>query len=234
MTRKQMVDYYQTYYVPNNMTIAYAGPNSGVTTRIARKFRGMKQGAIPEFSYPEALSKTRQVVRKKMSQSYFILGFKTVPRKNKDSFTVEVIRAILGRGLSGRIVNEIRTKRGFAYDVGCLHEASKDYGFFSVYLNTQKKNLKKSEQIVRRELERLHTLTPKEMREAKNFLEGEYIMELEDVQKHAEASSFWDFCGLGTNVHSYVTEIRKVTKNDVLRVAKSLLQEPTLTILRQD
>jgi predicted Zn-dependent peptidase len=233
LSRKQLIDYYHSHYVPGNITVAYAGPNTGVKAKITRKFSGLRQRPVPLFAYPEASSNKRKIVRKNISQSYLILGFKTVPRKNKDSFALEVIRAILGRGLSGRVVNEIRTRRGYAYDVGCLHEASKDYGFFSVYLSTQKRNLKKSEEIIRRELNKLHTVTPREMEEAKNFLEGEYIMELEDVQKHAEASSFWDFCGLGTNIHSYVSSIQKVTKKDIIAVAEKHLTESTLTILRQ-
>ena len=72
--------------------------------------------------------------------SYVVYGYRTIPRLHQDSYVLDVIKAHLGRGQSGKLFDEIRTKRGLAYDIGVYHYPTKDYGFFAVYFGTDKKN----------------------------------------------------------------------------------------------
>ena len=57
-------------------------------------------------------------VKRKVLNSYMVFGYKTVPRLHKDSCVLDVIQGVLGRGQSGRVFDEVRNKRGLAYEVG--------------------------------------------------------------------------------------------------------------------
>ena len=82
--------------------------------------------------------------RRKIFSSYMILGYNAATRSSKDSYVLDVIRSILGRGQSGKLFIEIRSKRGLAYEVGSHHEPGLGYGFFCVYAGMDKKNIKKA------------------------------------------------------------------------------------------
>ena len=90
-----------------------------------------------------------------------------------------------------RLMIEIRLKRGLAYEVGVHHEPSIDYGFFSVYLNTDKKNISKCVNIILKELNNLKDLSSKGLSDAKGHLEGQFILDNEDTQDRAEELGFW-------------------------------------------
>jgi predicted Zn-dependent peptidase len=233
--RNRLLDYHRRYYVPNNMKVVYAGPkNTAIENRIEKVFWVMKSCRIDRPHIPFPKSAGKKVVQRDVSQSYLVFGYQTVPRSNRDSYTLDVIRAIFGKGLSGRIVEEIRAKKGLAYEVGCQHEAGIDFGFFAVYLSTQRRNIRKCESIIRRHFARIGDLGAKELEEAKNYLEGEFVIEMEDNRKYADALAFWDYCCLNINLDDYLKHIRSVTKKDVVRVAKRYFSaNPATAIIRQ-
>ncbi|MFH0977872.1 MAG: pitrilysin family protein [Candidatus Woesearchaeota archaeon] len=225
ITKEMIVDYYKKNFIANNMIVAYVGPNKGAEPLIKKFFSGLvpaRKSLRKAFVFPARKNRSSTVLRN-MSQSYLMFGFRTVARSNKDSYALDVVRSLLGRGLSGRLVHEIRTKRALAYEVGCHHESDKKYGFFAVYLNTDKKSLPKCLQIIRQEIRGLNNISPSELTEAKNFLEGEFVMETEDPQRYAVAISLWEYFGLGTGLKAYVANIGRVRIADVKRVARKYL-----------
>ena len=164
-----------------------------------------------------------------------VLGYKTTPRLNKDSYILDVIMSILGRGQSGKIFDEIRNKRGLAYEIGVHHDPSSNYGFFAVYLNTNKKNIKKIIKIILKEFNNLKNLTKKDLKEAKGFLTGQHILENEDTRELADELGYWESIKDAKLLKNYIKEINKVKKADILRVAKTYLTKNyTLAIIEQE
>jgi predicted Zn-dependent peptidase len=238
MTRKDLVRYHGRYYVPGNMTLVLAGNLPKDADRLIDKHFG-KAKAGKAFSPMRALEpqQTRpEVVKEKrnISQSYMVLGYKTCVRRDPQSYTFDVIRAILGRGQSGKIFDEIRNKRALAYDVGVYHNPNVDFGFFSVYANTNRKNIDKIVTIVMKLFRGLGKVNAKELEEAKTFLEGEFLLTTEDNQKMADILAFWEMSGSQGEVDNYLKNIRAVTAKDIAAVAKRFLNENyMLAILEQ-
>lgn len=238
ITRKDLLNYYHKYYVPNNTIILVVGNfNKNIVNKIKNQFKNLK---------PKKLSKTKKIKepkqnkieikkeKRKILSSYMVMGYKTPPRKNKDSYVLDVIRSILGRGQSGKIFDEIRNKRGLAYEVGVHHDPSINYGFFAVYLNTDKKNIKKIIQLIIKEFENLKNLTSKELKEAKGFLIGQHILENEDPKELADELSYWESIKDAELLNKYIKEINKINKKDILRVAnKYLTKNYTLAMIEQ-
>ena len=153
---------------------------------------------------------------------------------HKDCHVFEVIASVLGRGQSGRIFDEIRNKRGLAYEVGVNHEASVDYGYFAVHLNTDIKNINLAKGIILKEFKKLKNINDKDLNEAKTFIEGQFLMENEENFHLADEMAYWEMIKDSRLLNQYIKNIKKINKNDIARVVGRFLNNKyTLTIILQ-
>ena len=235
--RKDLLNYYKKYYIPNNMIISVVGDTKNIKENIENYFKNFepkKLSALKKIKEPKQNSVVVKKEKRKILNSYIVLGYKTLNRLHKDSYILDVIKAILGRGQSGRIYDEIRNKLGLAYEVGVHHEPAINYGFFAVYLNTDKKNIPKTIKIILNEFKKLENLTSKELKEGKGYLEGQFILDNEDTQDRADELCFWASVKDAKLYNKYLEEIRQVKKSDILRAAKKYLTENyTLAVIEQ-
>lgn len=238
ITRKQLVDYYTTHYIPNNMIISIIGNVSNVKEKIENYFHGLKPGKIitrAKVIEPAQVRMKKVVSKKKTLNSYMVLGYKAVPRMHKDSYVFDVIDAILGRGQSGWMFDEIRNKRGLAYQVGISNESEKDYGMFAVYAGLDRKNIGKAKEIIMEQFRKLRSATKLDLEEAKTFIEGSHILEMEDNFHNADHLAFWDTIKDAKLANSYISSIKKVTIGDIERVAaKYFTDKYTLVVIEQE
>jgi len=226
LKRNDLLDYYKKFYVPNNIIISVVGKAKNVEKSVKKYFKNFQPRKLPKITKirePKQCKVVSKKERKKILNSYMVLGYKTPSRLNKDCYTLDVIKSILGRGQSGKMFDEIRNKRGLAYEVGVHHEASIGYGFFSVYLNTDKKNISRIVKIILNEFKNLQNITKSEIKEAKGYLQGQFILDNEDTQDRADALGFWEYVKNVKLFNSYLREINKVRKKDILKVAKKYL-----------
>lgn len=237
INRKNILDYYNQFYAPNNMVLSVVGNVKDPKNKINQAFTGLKKRPIKQKIYKEPVSSssTTKVEKRNLNNSYFVLGYKTKGMKELDSYTLDLIQAILSKGQSGKLFDEIRNKRGLAYEVGVLHESSKDYGYFAVYLNADKKNWGKIKELIFQEFNNLKNLTEKEITDAKNYLEGNYALENEDTQTLAEELNYWQMIKDASLLHDYIKNIKKVTKKDIIKAAKKYFTKNyALAIIQQE
>ncbi len=236
--RKDLLNYYADYYTSNNTILSIVGNfNKNITQKIKSQFKNFKSKKLPKIKKiiePKQNKITIKKEKRKILSSYMILGYKTVSRTNKDSYTLDVIRSILGRGQSGKIFDEIRNKRGLAYEVGVHHDPSSNYGFFAVYLNTDKKNIKKIIRLILNEFNHLKSITENDLKEAKGFLTGQHILENEDTKELADELGYWESIKDAKLLKNYIKEINKVKKTDILKAArKYLTKNYTMAVIEQ-
>ena len=146
-----------------------------------------------------------------------------MPRNHPDSYALDVINSITGRGQSGTLFQEIRAKQGLAYEVNTQYAAEKDFGYFAVYLNTDKKNIDFTIKIIMDVFKNLNNVSSKELNDAKGFLEGQYILDNEDTRELADEYAYWQQVKDAGLAKDYIKNIRKVTKNDIITAAKKYL-----------
>jgi len=238
MKKSDLLEYYNKHYTSNNTILSIVGNfDKDVTNKVQDQFKDLKPGSLSKKTRIDEPRQKKPEVKKekrKILSSYMVLGYKTVCRTSRDSYVLDVIKAILGRGQSGKIFDEIRNKRGLAYEVGVHHEPYSDYGFFVVYLNTDKKNIKKAVQLILKEFNNLSSLTPEEIKEAKGFLIGQHILNNEDTRELADELGYWESIKDAGMLSNYISEIKKVTKKDILDVArKYLTQNYTIALIEQ-
>ncbi len=237
ITRNDLIDYYKKYYIPNNMIISVVGNVKNVNKKIEKSFKNFKKGKeikIKAIKEPEQRSIQKKTEKKKILNSYMVLGCKTAKRNEKEAYVLDVVKAILGRGQSGKIIEEIRNKRGLAYEVNVLHDSNKDYGFFAVYLNTDKKKINEAVKIILNEFKKLKRVKEKEINDAKGFIEGQLILEKEDTRHLADLTAFWEMIEDAKLAKNYIKEIKKIKKKDIIRVVdKYLTKKYALAVILQ-
>ena len=163
-----------------------------------------------------------------------VLGYKTVSRMHKDSYVLDVITSVLGKGQSGWIFEEIRNKHGLAYQVGVQNELEGDFGFFAVFAGLDKKNIGKAKKIMLQQFRKLEKISKTELDEAKTYIEGSYTLSLEDNFQAADNLAFWEIIKTASLADNYIKNIRKVKIKDIRRVSRKYLNNKyTLVVIEQ-
>jgi len=233
LTKKDVLNFVQKYYIPNNMVISIVGDVKNWRKIVEQKFTFSRSKPVKRIKVKEPIARKNKEKkeRRKIASTYTVMGFKTVPRTHPDSPVLDVINAILGRGQSGRMFTEIRAKKGLAYDVGTQNIGEVDYGYFAIYATIDRKNLTLVKKMVLKELEKLKKITDQDLREAKTFIEGDYCLELEDSQKVADQILFWEHVKDAKLMKSFIAKIKKVTIKDVQRVLEKYFKHHTFVVV---
>ncbi|PIN76498.1 hypothetical protein COV17_02245 [Candidatus Woesearchaeota archaeon CG10_big_fil_rev_8_21_14_0_10_36_11] len=233
LTRTKVVGYFTRHYVPKNMAISIVGDVPHWKNEIEIKFLMKKCNvfSMKQINEPRATCNTVQKEKKKNVNTYLILGFKTVPRNHKDSYVFDIIHSILGRGQSGKMFIEIRSKNSLAYEVGTQNVVDTGFGYFAVYATIDKKNVARVKDIILAEMQKLKMITPLELTEAKDYIEGNYLLGIEDNQKVADQLLFWNHVGDSALMDKFLTNIKKVSIQDIRRVVDVYCKYYTMTVL---
>ena len=130
--------------------------------------------------------------------------------------------------------NEIRNKRGLAYQVGINNESEIDYGTFAVYAGLDKKKIEEARSIMLQQFKRLEKLSGNDLEEAKTYIEGNHTLQMEDNHYHADNLAMWESIKDASISNSFLSNIRKVKLDDVRRVAAKYFNDKyTLVVIEQ-
>ncbi len=231
--RNKLIKFHQNYYKPNNITLVVVGGVKNIFPRIKKAFSDFEGGKVLKYnSIKEPLQiKKKCVIRKrKIEHSYYVLGYKTTNRINRDSYSLDVISYILGYGQSSRLFNEMRIKRGIGYNVGILNDLNKDYGYFAGYITTSKENIGEVRKIVNEQF-KLKDLKDKEIKQAKNMIEGFTLIRNENNKDRADWISYWDLMGDYKKADNYIREIKKVKREDVLKSIRNYFRDNYVEVI---
>ncbi|MBU4501496.1 MAG: insulinase family protein [Nanoarchaeota archaeon] len=237
LKKDDLVKFYKENYIPNNIIISIAGNiDEKVALKKVQEAFSKPKKTLPireTITEPKQTKDLKKIEKRKISQSYMVYGYRTVPRGHPDSFILDVIKSILGRGQSSKMFNEIRTKRGLAYSVGFHYEAGLDYGWVAVYAGTNKKNIKKIKEIILKEIEELKNVSTEELNDAINFIEGDYLLSNEDNQSIADTMVGWEMINKPELLEGYVNKIKKVKKEDIKKVVNRYFKKSAHVIIQQ-
>ncbi len=220
--------YFEQSYFPRNMAVVVVGNVGNVKKKVEKyfKFKINREKNLNVFKEPEQKENRFSVEKRRVENSYLVLGHRTAPHYHDDSYVIDVIDAVLGRGQSGWMFDEIRNRHGLAYEVATQHVAERDYGLFATQLSTDKENLKKVRLMVLDQLKRLQKISINEVKEAQRYIEGNYCLSYEDTQKVADDVAVWEQMGDLASFEKYIERIKKVSVADVKRVSRKYFTKP--------
>jgi predicted Zn-dependent peptidase len=231
--RDNIVKFFKKNFSPENMIITIVGDAPHWKKMIEDNFTMKKKWSTAKkinWEKPQKKDKLK-VEKKKVANTYMVFGFRTVPKGHDDCYVLDVINAILGRGQSGKMFTEIRSKRGLAYDVGTQQVAETSFGFFAVYVIVEKKNVSLVKRVVLEELEKLKEVSEKDLKEAKDFIEGDYLLGMEDNQRVADELGQWELTGDARMMKTYLQHIKSVKASDIRKAANTYFKHHTLAII---
>lgn len=236
INRKAILDFYERYYHSNNIIVTVVGNfESDIVKKIENEFKdfkGKKLGRDEIITEPNQTKPEEYIESRNLDHSYLMIGYKVPGRTDKESYVLDVIRIILGTGLSSRLSYEIRIKRGLGYSVGCHYDGNKNYGFFVAFVTTDKTNIKECKNIIINEYKKINHVSKEELEKAKRFIEGQYLMDNEDNFKRADLLSIFEVVKEAKLADSYIKEINNITIEDIKRVASKYFKDNyCLTIL---
>ena len=173
-------------------------------------------------------------IDRNLAQSNIIMGHEGPLRSNPDHYAIRVMNLILGgSGLASRLADSIRNQRGLAYVVYSYFLAGHETGRFQLGMQTRNESAGEAIETARAEIERIRRdgVTAEELADAKSYLIGSFALGLETNRDIAGFLGQVEYLGLGLDYGDrYPDLIRKVTGDDVLRVARKYLQPDKLIL----
>jgi predicted Zn-dependent peptidase len=184
MTADGIRDFFDEHYRPGNMVAAVAGDfdHEMVAAGLDARCGGTGGGSTPTRSSPDDRVDALRVTRRATEQVHVVLAARSVDRRDPSRYALAVLNHVLGGGLSSRLFQEIRERRGLAYSVWSERVAYHDAGFLSVGLGTAPEHLKEVLDIVTAQLTLLGQdgITERELAIAKGNLRAETLLACED------------------------------------------------------
>ena len=199
-------------------------PRRGVVPRTSR----------PTVDNPMSVSPVPRVsASKDIAQAQLALGYRTFGICDSRKYAATVMDAVLGRGMSSRLFQEVREKRGLSYDISSRMQFFQDAGMFTVTAGLDASKTEKTLSTVERELRRLceKNVSAAELRRTKEFLIGNFRLSHEKVTSKMffYGQTLLSFGRLVTP-REQIDGIRAVTSADVRSVANAIFKSTNKSI----
>ena len=237
MTAERIRDFFDEHYLPGNMVVAVAGhlDHEAVVAGLDLRSGVGRGGETPVRLGPDGRVTPLAVTRRSTEQAHVVLAARSVERSHPSRYALAVLNHVLGGGLSSRLFQEIRERRGLAYSVWSERVAYLDTGFLSVGLGTGPEHVAEVLDIVTDELCRLGAdgVTERELTIAKGNLRAETLLACED------SGARMSRIGAGMLLHGEVLSVDEVlvrvealTLEDIHEAARVLVAAPrTLSVV---
>ncbi|MFC4067959.1 M16 family metallopeptidase [Actinoplanes subglobosus] len=239
MTRDQINRFYRRRYTAPEVLVAAAGNLDHQTVvRLVRKAlagtpldTGQADPAPPRPSDSRVrVRKARDVVlHRDTEQAHIVLGGPGLGRHDERRFAMGVLNNVLGGGMSSRLFQEIREKRGLAYSVYSYAGQYADSGLFGVYAGCAPAKAREVLDLIRLELDRVASdgITPEELVRGKGMAKGSFVLGLEDTGSRMSRLAKSELLhGDLMGVDEMLARVDTVTAEEVHAVAAALLAQP--------
>ncbi len=227
--------FFQRYYRTGNVIVSVAGDvdHEEITDRVAEAFAAMPTGyERPPRTRPGPVEGDIDV-EDDSEQVHLAIGGRAIARDDPDREALDVVNHIFGGGLSSRLFDEIRERRGLAYSVFSATSTYTGTGSWSVYAGAMPEHAGEVRRLVGQELERLVTngVTDDELAVAIGYLTGAYELGLEDTgARMSRLGAMLVTLGEVIPVDEQIARWERVTHDDVHRVLERVYAPPPVTV----
>nr|WP_318730009.1 pitrilysin family protein [Roseofilum sp. Guam] len=245
--RQDLIDFYQQYFVPNNMMLGLVGDFDPAQMRqkLEATFRdwqpnpNFKHPPLPQVSQSQA-GEIFLVNQPQLTQSNVLMGHLGGQLDSPDFFALSVMNEVLN-GLGGRLFNEVRSRQGLAYSVYGVWSARYDYpGIFIAGGSTRSEATVPFIQALRQEFDRIiqKPITAQELAAAKDGVLNSFVFNFQQPSQTLSRLMRYTYYGYPEDfIFQYQRGVEATTIEDVQRVAQEYLQPEeivTLVVGNQD
>ena len=219
-----------TYTAPNIFVIGAGKLDSGELERMVEKKLADKLPAGEPFvrqARPTSPESRFYFKFKETEQYHVAMGSLGIPARSEDRYAMSALNNVLGGGMSSRLFQEVREKRGLAYAVYSYHHGYSDAGAVKMYVGSTTGNVEEAVQIIAGQLERIReeTVTEEELQRTKEQLKSSTILAMESTA--ARMTRIGRSVITGTELltpEEIAARIDAVTAADVQRLANDHLK----------
>jgi zinc protease len=240
ITRQDLIEWHGKYVHPNNIILGVTGDfdSAAMEARLRAAFESWPKGpTLPKDSiqYHPAAPGYYLVPKDDVNQSSIHMVALGITRDNPDFYAISVFNEAFGGGFSSRLFNDIRTKRGLAYNVGGGIGANFGHpGILQIVMGTKSQSTIEAIQAADEDIDNLakRPITDDEIKRAKDSILNAFIFRLDSPDKILGERVTYEYYGYPPDwLDKYEAEIRKVTAADVNRVAAKYLHRDQLAVL---
>ncbi|MGA1591182.1 MAG: M16 family metallopeptidase [Candidatus Nanopelagicaceae bacterium] len=244
MSRNAVFNYYKKKYLPQDIVISIAGniKHQKVIDQVIKamsrdEFLGISKNLSNMRASTSVRRRGQQVglIHRKTEQAHLFLGVEGVARDDKRRFTMSVLSAALGGGMSSRLFQEVREKRGLAYSVYSYAQQFAGTGMLGFYAGCNPQKATEVIRIIREILNdvAVNGLTHEELLRAQGAVRGTLVLSQEDT------GSRMSRIGKSELVHGEIlgfdeilSEISSVSTSDIRKLAgETLSMSPSLAVV---
>ena len=240
ITRDDLLAFHKRFVQPNNIVFGISGDfdPAAMEKKLRAAFASWPKGQKAPAP-PTAMTAPKPglyfIAKSDVTQANIGFVHPGIQRNNPDYYAVAVMNSILSNDLSGRLMNNLRTKRGLTYGVSGGLSAPWDYpGLFEVNMATKSGATLESIAALRGEVSDLTTkpFTADELKLAKESILNRFIFTMDSRRKVLNQAAILEFYGFPADYfRNYTANIQKVTADDVARVAKKYVKPDQVAVL---
>jgi predicted Zn-dependent peptidase len=227
LARGQFVDFLAQRYRPDRLVVAAAGDitHEALEEWVTRDFAGLAGSASLVDGGPPAPHAGLIVTQKPLEQVHVCLGVPGVSQVAEERYTAYLLNTVLGGGMSSRLFQEVRERRGHAYSVYSFLSSHRDAGYLGIYVGTSAQWVEEVVTVILGELAALarEGLRPDELARAKTQLKGNMLLGLETSDSRmSRVAKNEIYFGRDISIAELSVCIDRVTNDDVVALATGL------------
>ncbi len=226
MTKQTLQDYVRRFYTPDKLVISAAGniTHEGVVKLCEKYFNALPPASNQNY-VPAQYKGGEKRVEKELEQTHIVLGYQGVSKKDPDYYAAILLSTILGGGMSSRLFQEVREKRGLVYTVYSSHTAYHDDGQFEIYAGTGSDKVKDLMPILQDEIKKIidQKVSSEELKSAKNQIKSGILMGRESMMSRANRQAkFMINFDKNLDVQDIIQNVESVTPQKVQKMAQQV------------
>jgi zinc protease len=244
ITRQDLLDWHKTYVHPNHIILGISGDfdPAAMEAKLRAAFQSWPKDPTAKKDEPQAKIQFHPakpgyylIPKDDVNQSSIHMVTLGTTRNNPDYYAISVFNEAFGGGFSSRLFNDIRTKRGLAYNVGGGIGTNFGHpGVLQFVAGTKSQSTIESVQALDEDIDNLakNPITDEEIKQAKDAILNAFIFRLDSPDKVLAERMTYEFYGYPLDwLDKYPAEIQKVTAADVNRAAAKYLHRDQLAVL---
>ena len=237
ITPKDIHQYKNANYIPGNIVIVLCGnlDHEAAAKKVSTIFKNKTGQSRRHFSifHNTQAKPCIKILRKETEQTHMCMGLHSFGKTHKDRFVASLLHIILGANMSSRLFENIREKKGLAYEIGTEIRKYRETGAFIVHAGIEHKNVRETIRVILQELKKIKNeeVSAGELKRAKEFFKTQLLMALEDtLELMLWLGEYMITLGKLPDKNEIVNKIEAVKAKDIRRVADTIFKPSHLNI----
>lgn len=228
-TKNDIMRHIKTYYGGKNIVISCAGnfKPQKLLKLLNKSFIKIQNSCRLEKNKTPEFKNRVELFEKELSEAHICFGIKGIPQASNKRYALFLLNTILGAGVSSKLFQEIREKRGLAYTIYSFLASYFDTGLWGIYAGVSRKNVTEVIELIMREMFSLwKTINKKELERAKNQLKGNIMLSLESTSSRMNNIARQEiYYGKYYSPKEIMQKIDAVTIDKLKKLAEELINQ---------